>query len=131
MSRALIWVSIFLMTVGACTKSSDSTYANSIIGKWKYTQRYYSAGGPLIYQPAELNQWVKFSQDGSIESNMSFFDNITGFELENESKIHFLTLSRPSGYMLYGYRIDTIEGGLNLYPLDPICIEGCGMLFKK
>lgn len=117
----------------ACKKTLLETpdgSSKNITGKWKYSQTFYSDGGPLIYKPtAYLNQWVNFNSNSSFLSNMPAFKDFNNYEIEDSVKLKFTSALQPE--RLYFYHIDSLQNSLSLSPADFICIEGCGDIFQK
>ena len=117
----------------SCKKSTvenPATFSKNITGKWKYTQAFYSEGGPLIYtSTAYLNQWVVFNTDSSFSSNLPAFKDFTNYTISDSVTIKFTAISQPE--RLYFYHIDSLKNSLSLSPRDFICIEGCGDIFKR
>lgn len=103
----------------------------SLIGRWKYSQAFYSIGGPLIYTSTEnLHQWVQFNSDGTFSGNTSAFKQFTSFHIEDSIRIKFIAPVAPNT-RLYFFSLDSINRKLSLSPADFICIEGCGDIFTK
>lgn len=118
----------------SCKKSSlplSPDAPASLIGRWKYSQSFYSIGGPLIYKSTDnLNQWVQFNSDGTCASNTSTFKQFTSFDIEDSIRIKFVAPA-SNNTRLYFFSLDSINKKLSLSPADFICIEGCGDIFKK
>jgi hypothetical protein len=105
-------------------------FAKNIIGKWQYTQRFYSPGGPLFYQSTtELGQWIAFDNSEKLTSNMPSFGRFDNYHIMDSIKIKLSSRSQPD--RLYFYKIDSIKNSLTLSPADYICIEGCDDIFQK
>ena len=116
----------------SCSKSPLINVSKDLSGKWKYSQSFYSIGGPLIYEPTDdLNQWIIFNTNGSFKSNMSQFEKVIRYEIVDSAHIKFITSVQTPGPHLYYYFIDTTENTLTLSPADIICIEGCGSKFRR
>ncbi len=130
----LIFILLLFILV-SCSKSSVDTnyapHADSLPGKWWYTNYYMSIGGPgSWYAVSPVNQWVELKANGVISSNLSPFDEATRYELPDSNKIKFIIPSKPDGFLLFQYSINKTEPSLILSPLNPMCIEGCGIKFK-
>ena len=125
---------IILASLNSCMKSSLPAMPGapvSLIGRWKYSQTFYSIGGPLIYKSTEdLNQWVQFNSDGTCASNTTTFKQFTSFHIEDSIRIKFVEPFSNST-RLYFFSLDSINKKLSLSPADNICIEGCGDIFTK
>jgi hypothetical protein len=118
----------------SCNKSSTAlhTYPGALTGKWRFTEYYISPGGPGSWYPATpAGQWFNLNTNGTITSNMEEFKQATAYELPDSSTIKMLLPARPGGFKRYHYSIDTLQQVLVLSPLDPMCIEGCALKFKR
>lgn len=103
----------------------------SLIGQWKYSQSFYSIGGPLIYTSTEnLHQWVQFNSNGTFSSNTSTFKQFASFHVEDSIRVKFI-VPASNNTRLYFFSVDTINRKLSLSPADNICTEGCGDIFTK
>lgn len=104
----------------------------TLIGKWNYSQSFYSTGGPLIYESTKkLKQWLSFESNGTFSSNMPDFKNAISYEKVDSIKVKFNFSSQQSGSRLFFFMIDTSANTLSLSPAYYICIEGCGFKFEK
>lgn len=135
MRHLLILIIIWSVAFVSCKKSpiqTDESFSKNLIGKWKYTQNFYSIGGPLIYRSTDnLKQWIVFNDDGSFNSNMPQFKSFANYEIQDSIKVKFITPLQPSGFRLYFYFLDSVKHSLSLSPANFICIEGCGDIFKR
>ena len=122
-----------LLTFISCKKQSENTKKEpeTLSGKWNYSQRFYSIGGPLIYESTRnLKQWILFAtSDGYFSSNMPDFKNVTTYEIVDSGKVRFNLPSQQPRSRLFFYKIDASTSALSLSPADFICIEGCGYTF--
>jgi hypothetical protein len=135
MNRISILFLFLVFSIIGCTKSSyrnSNPIDNSLVARWTYVEYYFSIGGPGEWHPVQpANQEIEFKSDGSFVSTESFLKGVTRYEIIDSVTIKVKPVSRPSGYMLMGYKINTIDRELYLYPVDPYCIEGCGNKFKR
>lgn len=134
MKCLLIVITVWSLTFISCSKSSlsEKSFSEKITGKWRYTQSYYSAGGPLIYVSTErFGQWIVFKDDGGFTSNMPRFENVTRYEIVDSSRVKFITPAIQPGFRLFYLSLDPEDNSLSLSPADFICIEGCGDKFKR
>lgn len=138
MKLMLILISVASLTLLSCSKPSQSrslsknSITEKIPGKWRYTQSYYSIGGPLIYVSTEsLGQWIVFNDDGGFASNMPNFESVTTYEIVDSLRVKFITPGVQSGFRLFYLSLDAADNSLSLSPADPVCIEGCGDKFKR
>ncbi|MEP6616703.1 MAG: hypothetical protein ABJA57_09005 [Ginsengibacter sp.] len=133
MARLFLFLILGSLALFACNKSNLTTtsFTTGITGKWRYTQTYYSIGGPLIYKSTETeNLWVVFNNDGSFASNIPHFSNVVGFEILDSSRVKFIIPS-PLSTRLFYFSLDPTMHSLLLSPADFICDEGCGDIFKR
>ncbi len=129
-----VFAAVFLIT-GACNKSSVNnfkSYHDTLQGKWRYVEYYQSIGGPGSWYPANsVNQWLELKVNGTLSSNMDPFKDADSYLLPDSNTIKFIIPSKPDGFLLFQYNIDTIQTALILSPLNPVCIEGCSIKFKR
>jgi len=128
--NVILFLALTFCAVG-CTKSTVGPIADSLIGTWTYVEYFYSVGGPGSWHPAPANQKIEFKSDGSFSSTEFFLKGVNRYEIVDSVTIKFQPVSRPSGYMLMGYKMDSSLGDLYLYPVDPYCIEGCSNKFRR
>ena len=132
--KYLLIALVLLLTFISCKKQPENTRKEpeTLSGKWNYAQRFYSIGGPLIYESTKnLKQWILFvTSGGSFSSNMPDFKNVTSYEIVDSGKVKFNLPSQQPGSRLFFYKIDTSTNALSLSPADFICIEGCGYMFE-
>ena len=128
------FITIIILTLAIVSCNKETVPANSsgsISGKWRYTQYYYSIGGPPIYISTEsTGQWIKFNNDGSFSGNVPKFANFKRYEMVNPSTIKFIN-PQQAGFRLFYLNLDSIHNLMTLSPADYICIEGCGDIFKR
>lgn len=127
----LILFALFILT--ACTKSKEETagvFPKNITGKWNYAQRFYSPGGPFVYESTiELRQWVIFDNSSKLSSNMPPFENFGKYNIIDSVKLKLSSGSQAD--RVYYYKIDSVKNSLTLTPADYLCIEGCGDVFRR
>lgn len=116
-----------------CNKAQNSNIEKQsfvFTGKWNYSQRSYSPGGPLIYESTRsLNQWIIFRKDSSISSNMPRFQKFGSYSLTDSVTLRFSGITQPDA--LYFYHFDPETGKLSLSSAINVCIEGCADIFTK
>ena len=126
---------VLLFFTIACEKSGNKIIEpieNSLIGKWTYTEYYMSIGGPGEWRPVSPpKQTIEFKPGGTFIPCESFLKDANHFEILDSVTVKIEPTSAPSGFILMGYSIDTNTRELQLYPVDPICIEGCSNKFKR
>jgi len=126
-------LTLLILILGCKKNIAKSDFIeNSIIGKWTYTDHFYSigaAGGWHAVVPA--NQTIEFKPDGIFISTDSFLKGVNKFQIIDSVTIKFQTTSTSSGYILMGYLINNNKRELYLYPVNPVCIEGCNNKFTR
>lgn len=131
MKKIQILLLPLLLFAIACKKSVDPI-ENSLIGKWTYTEYYMSIGGPGEWHPVTPpKQTIEFKSDGTFIPSESFLKDANHFEILDSVTVKFQPASTPSGFILMGYTIDTTARELQLWPVNPMCIEGCSNKFKR
>ena len=76
-------------------------------------------------------QTIEFKPDGTFIPSESFLKDANHFEILDSVTVKFQPASTPSGFILMGYTIDTMARQLQLWPVNPMCIEGCSNKFKR
>ena len=133
MKKVFLLIALFFLALAACDKPNvqNKSYPEKLVGKWYYSQQFYSIGGPLIYTSTEnLHQWINFKSDGGFSSNLPQFKNVVSYEVLDSVKIRFNSPATSSSERFF-VQIDTQTQTLALSSADNICIEGCGMKFKR
>jgi hypothetical protein len=129
----------FLILLIACDKADEPIIADEIlmVGKWKITEAYISAGGPQYWIDVENGEEIDFFENGIFSSNrftectngnFSILENellleynCTGFNTESENEDGFIT-----------YKLELYTNYFILTPTSgPICIEGCSYKYQK
>jgi len=122
---------LLLFFAVACKKSIEPI-ESILIGKWTYTEYYISTGGPGEWRAVTPpNQTIEFKPDGTFIPSESFLKDANRFEILDSVTVKFQPVSTPSGFILMGYIIDTMERELQMYPVNPMCIEGCSNKFTR
>ena len=90
MKHLLILITKWSVAFLSCKKSltqTDESFSKNLIDKWKYTQNFYSIGGPLIYRSTDnLKQWIVFNADGSFNSNIPQFGSFVNMKYRIQLK---------------------------------------------
>ena len=125
-----------LTLLGACNKSTgvkkSKSYPDTLEGKWRYVEYFISSGGPgSWYTVNPVTDGIELKQNGEINSNLAPFKDASSYEVTDSVTIKFIIPFNPDGFLLYRYNVDTLQGGLILSPLKPLCIEGCASKFKR
>lgn len=125
---------LFFVVIASCGKHPNKGKAfsqESLVGKWEYTEHYFSIGGPGQWQPVQpKGQTVDFKSNGAFSSTASFSETFLKYEII-DSTIKFTPASTNTGYVLMRYEINGDDGSLLLIPIDPMCIEGCSHKFTR
>jgi hypothetical protein len=133
--RLILMLAIVFLAAGACNKSSvfnSKSYPDTLQGKWRYVEYYASSGGPGSWYPVNpVNQWLELKPNGIVSSNMEPFKDADSYLLRDSNTIKFIIPSKPDGFLLFRYDIDTLQAALMLSPLHPLCMEGCAVKFKR
>lgn len=127
----------FLYLFSCDSEKSNELDKNDLMGKWKLTEAYISAGGPQYWVDVEDGEELEFYEDSTFTSNRYsectkgvfsikmeelFLDySCDGFETvsENEDGLITYILNFESNYVVL-----TPTSG-------PICIEGCSYKYQK
>lgn len=127
-----------LICLGSCKKGNHGplppvlTFDSTVAGNWTYTAYNIGTGGPGVWNNADpANQHAEFKGDSSFSSDVSFLKEANHYSVIDSVTIKFTPSSRPEGYFLMGFHIKTAERALYLFPVNPICIEGCTYKFVK
>jgi hypothetical protein len=134
MKTFLLSILILTVVAASCSKPAASGKHSSgeFTGRWRYAERFYSIGGPLIYESTEgLKQWIEFKADGGFASNMPEFKDATSYKTIDPSKVQLIRPLQQPNTRLYFITLDSTGGSLSLSPADFVCIEGCGVKFKR
>jgi hypothetical protein len=134
MKKKIIQLLVLSFILFSCKKSSvtSNPIGNSLIGKWTYTQYWYSIGsGGEWHAVKPTNQTIEFQSDGTFISAESFLKEANTFEIIDSATVKFLPATNASGSQLMSYKIDTIKRELTMSPINPVCIEGCANRFKR
>ena len=119
----------------ACKKSGNKIIEpieNGLIGKWTYTEFYVSLGDPGGWRPVSPpDQTIEFKSDGTFIPCESFLKDANHFEIVDSVTVKIEPASTPSGFILMGYTIKPSDRELDLFPVAPLCIEGCSNKFIR
>ena len=135
MKKFQLLVLCLLFFAIACKKSGNKIIEpidNDLIGKWTYTEYYYSIGGPGEWHSVTPpKQAIEFKPDGTFIPAESFLKGADHFEILDSVTVKFQPAPNPSGFILMGYSIDPAARQLLIYPVNPACIEGCNNKFTR
>jgi hypothetical protein len=132
MMRSLYLVTFACLLLAiSCRKTLDPVPA-SLIGAWEYTENYYSAGGPGSWHPVTPSgQKIEFRTDGTFIPCETFLKGATHFATVDSVTIRVSPVATALGSILLGFKFSPDGRELHLYPVDPICIEGCDNKFRR
>jgi hypothetical protein len=122
-----LWLVVFIL---GCKKSDVQLIENNLIGKWMYTAYELGNAGPGQWRSAPPNQVIEFKSDGSFISTNHFWTE-TQFQTLDSVTIKFWPDATSQGFILIRYSIDTLAGELLMYPINPICAEGCEYKYHR
>lgn len=114
------------------TEDEDFPFSSDmLIGKWKYTEAYISAGGPHYWVSVDGGEEIEFFINGTFISNR-FSDCSSGTYLIDDGNLSLKY--ECSGFVSgaeneNGFITSRLEGKSSYFLLTatsgPICIEGC------
>ena len=133
--RVVLLLAIIIVAACACNKSSvirSKSYPDTLQGKWQYSAYYMSIGDPgSWYNVSPMIEWIDLQPNAVVSSNMAPFSDAGSYRLPGSNTIKFMIPSKPDGFLLFQYTLDTVNATLVLSPLNPLCIEGCAIKFKR
>ncbi len=117
-------LSLFLITLLACTKSSKNT--SSIIGRWKLTETLADPGnGSGEWMPATSDYLIQFYKDSSAGDNaVTAGAELYKYSLLNDSTIKLFYLN-GTNFTFY------FKADANHLTLMGECIEACGSKYIR
>ena len=124
----------------ACDETMDEPITadeSLIVGKWKQTEAYISAGGPQYWVDVENGEEIEFFKNGTFSSDRFIECSVGNFSIEENKLLleyncmGFSTQSEnEEGFITY-----ELEFHMNYFILTPtsgpICIEGCSYKYQK
>jgi hypothetical protein len=113
---------ICTLLITACKKDDQTT--GELYGKWVLTEQYADPGdGSGTYQKVKELKTVTFLTTG--ETTGEVFEPLTRFKILDSVRLEITTkdVNRP---LIYYYKVTAKQLVLN-----PPCIEGCGLKFKR
>jgi hypothetical protein len=119
-----------LVFVLSCKKSGIQPIKNELIGKWIYAAYNLGIAGPGQWRPAPPNQVIEFKSDGSFVTTDHFWAE-SQFQTLDSATIKFWPDATSQGFILMRYLIDTLAGELLMYPISPMCAEGCEYKYRR
>ena len=135
MNRCLSILFVLLFVATSCRKPSserDVDASNRLVGKWVFTEHYLGIGGPGQWHPVEpAGQTVEFRPDGRFQSAEGFSTTFSFYKIIDSATVKFSPAPIPSGYVVMKYRLDAGGNSLILYPIQPMCVEGCAYKFQR
>lgn len=130
--KAILLVVVVSLSLLACSKYRADNSTFRLEGKWRFVSSFMGTGGPVVTVPAERNtDWFKFDTNGNFSSNVQGYDEYYAYEIIDSFKLLLKTKGVIVQDKPYLYSYDRDKKLLVLSQLQPICIEGCGMNFKR
>ncbi|MDN3668144.1 lipocalin family protein [Echinicola jeungdonensis] len=133
MKSNFIFLFIFLL-MGCQVHDEKSPYEKNpegLLGKWQIVERTFSIGGPPQTEEVENGAIFNFKAESTFTT--SGFDqcyegtfSVDGDELTLTSLCQVEEAENSIVYQM-SFQEDFME----LFPIDPICIEGCSKKLKK
>ncbi len=129
---------LILFVLFACSDEDDvlKPRASSIIGSWKLTEAYISAGGPQYWVAVEEGEEIQFMSNGIFVS--SSYDTCEGgtYVLELDNLILNYACDSPTDPVEdipeeITYTITFESDYVLLIPTSTVCIEGCTYKYEK
>ncbi len=131
---------ILILVTGfySCTSDNPSDLENSyLIGKWKLSEAYISAGGPQYLVEIEDGEEIEFFQSGTFNSDRYTECTTGNFSLEHDelrleySCNEFNPIAENENGIIT-YKLETHSNYFALTPTSgPICIEGCSYIYRR
>ncbi|WP_405567270.1 lipocalin family protein [Polaribacter sp. Asnod6-C07] len=131
---------ITLLFFVACNKTMDESIPVStslMVGKWKLTEAYISAGGPQYWVDVENGQELEFFDNETFYSDrftecMDGKFSVEGSKLLLEYTCDGFDNEAENDEGLITYNLDFFTNYFILTPTSgPLCIEGCSYKYKK
>ncbi|MTH16500.1 lipocalin family protein [Flavobacterium sp. LC2016-01] len=136
--KKLIVLFVFALFQVSCNSDNEPKVKNTgIIGTWKLTGHYVSAGGPSNWIPADDSYTYTFNSDGSFTSTR--FPECKAGTYKTDTKTLTLvygcpgfttTMEKPAGTFIENYTIEDKQ--MYFYHVNYMrCIEECSDVFTK
>jgi hypothetical protein len=127
---------LLAISFSACNKTNCRTHGDDseqLIGKWKYTEQYSSAGGPGVWKPVvPANHTIVFEKSGAFKGAANFLQAGNQFTILDSMRVKITPAENASGYVIMQYQLSQANDELQLFPLEPArCIEGCSSKFVR
>ena len=134
----ILYVFILVFSFYSCnTDDQIDLKGSNLVGEWKLSEAYISAGGPQYWVDIENGEEIRFFRNGTFISDR-FKECSTGFfSIKKEelvltyscSEFHPIT-ENEEGFITY--KLELSSNYFILTPTSgPICIEGCSYKYRK
>jgi len=114
-----------LVMLFACQKENEKVNT-TLVGKWKLMAFATSDGGALVERPAPSEpSYMEFKSNGEVHSTpvqVVGASGISQYSIDGNK----VTITSTTGIIhtvIYEYTIE--KGILKIWPIQPMCIEGC------
>ena len=91
---------LILLFLFGCNKPNNNNRTDDVLlGKWRYTEYYLSAGGPgqwNLVQPT--GQYIAFKANGNFISTGSFSNTFNSYEIIDRARVKFKPASKSLGF---------------------------------
>lgn len=134
--RNLIYILIF--SFFSCNSDESGQFENfELIGKWKLTKAFISAGGPQYWVTVEDGEEFVFFKDGTF--NSSRYDECTSGTFSTEPNRLFLRYNcegfeseseNTKGFVTFDLKYES-DSFVATPTSGPVCIEGCSYRYDR
>ena len=135
--KKTVFLSILILGLLSCGSDDRTMGTSGLVGQWKLTEAFISAGGPQYWVDIENGEEFTFFENGTFSSNkfsecttgifstdqngLSLQYDCDGFDPKSENIDGFITFDLE---LETNYFIVTPTSG-------PICIEGCSYKYTR
>ena len=131
---------LFILVCGLSSCDSDQSMEiphSELIGEWKMTQAFISAGGPQYWVDVSNGEEFVFFDNGTFISTR-YSECTTGFYLVNENKlildydcVDFISpAENKDGQITFNLELGK-DSFIASPTSGPICIEGCSYKYQR
>ena len=124
--KKLIVIFCLLILASASCKKSNRTYSPN---QWRLVEVFFSPGGLGSWHPADpaISVIISFASDGKFVTtrNGVVDSSASGVYTTMDNKIFDIQLPNLKA------RAEIKDASLFLYPVAPLCIEGCNSRYER